>query len=400
MNPPAPSRFPGWLVLLGALMAVAPLSIDMYLPGFPAVAREFKVAPGAVQLTLAAFFVGISLGQLFYGPISDRFGRRKPLYIGFALYGLASIACALAPTVTALAGWRFVQAVGGCAGIVITRAVVRDRCEPVAAAKAFSVLMLVMGIAPILAPLFGGLIITWFSWRVIFAVLAVFAALCLAGIHFGLKESLDRRHVHPLELGRTLRSYGSLLLDRHFMSHTLASGLAMTGMFAYIAGSPFVIIELYGVPATHYGWVFGANAFGLIAASQINGRLLHRHTLSQLLKNALWLPPLAGMALLGAAALGHPPLPVVLAGLFAYVTSIGFIAPNGGALALQHQGHRAGVASALMGSLQFLLATLAGLIMGVWHSQSLWPLATMMALCGSSAFLLHRRLALPTEQTA
>jgi len=394
---PTPSRFPAWLILLGALMAVAPLSIDMYLPGFPAVAREFGVAPGAVQLTLATFFVGLAIGQLFYGPISDRFGRKKPLYVGYTLYGLASLGCALAPGVTALAGWRFVQAIGGCAGMVISRAIVRDRCDPVAAAKAFSVLMLVMGVAPILAPLLGGWVVALAGWRVIFGLLVLFASLCLIAIHFTLEESLDKAQPHPLELRRVLRGYAELLRDRHFMSYTFSSGLAMGGMFAYIAGSPFVLIQIYGIPATDYGWVFGSNALGLISASQLNTRLLRRYKLNRILQQALWAPLLAGLGLLLAALAGHPPLYVILPGFFVYITSLGFAAPNGSALALQHQGRRAGMASALMGSLQFSLATVMGLVMGVWHSNSVLPLATLMAGCGVSAFAVHRLVAMRVE---
>ena len=394
---PTPTRLPAWLILLGALMAVAPLSIDMYLPGFPAVAREFGVAPGAVQLTLATFFVGLAIGQLFYGPISDRFGRKKPLYVGYTLYGLASLGCALAPGVTALAGWRFVQAIGGCAGMVISRAIVRDRCDPVAAAKAFSVLMLVMGVAPILAPLLGGWVVALAGWRVIFGLLVLFASLCLIAIHFTLEESLDKAQPHPLELRRVLRGYAELLRDRHFMSYTFSSGLAMGGMFAYIAGSPFVLIQIYGIPATDYGWVFGSNALGLISASQLNTRLLRRYKLNRILQQALWAPLLAGLGLLLAALAGHPPLYVILPGFFVYITSLGFAAPNGSALALQHQGRRAGMASALMGSLQFSLATVMGLVMGVWHSNSVLPLATLMAGCGVSAFAVHRLVAMRVE---
>ena len=398
MSLPVPaSRFPTWLVLLGILMTVAPLSIDMYLPGFPAVAREFGVAPGAVQLTLATFFVGLAIGQLFYGPISDRFGRKKPLYVGYTLYGLASLGCALAPGVTALAGWRFVQAIGGCAGMVISRAIVRDRCDPVAAAKAFSVLMLVMGVAPILAPLLGGWVVALAGWRVIFGLLVLFASLCLIAIHFTLEESLDKAQPHPLELRRVLRGYAELLRDRHFMSYTFSSGLAMGGMFAYIAGSPFVLIQIYGIPATDYGWVFGSNALGLISASQLNTRLLRRYKLNRILQQALWAPLLAGLGLLLAALAGHPPLYVILPGFFVYITSLGFAAPNGSALALQHQGRRAGMASALMGSLQFSLATVMGLVMGVWHSNSVLPLATLMAGCGVSAFAVHRLVAMRVE---
>lgn len=402
MNGDATPRIPSWLVLLGALIAVAPLSIDMYLPSFPAVAHGFGVDSGAVQLTLATFFIGVALGQTLYGPVSDRYGRKKPLYVGLSLYAMASLGCAFAPSITALAGWRFVQALGGCAGMVITRAIIRDRCAPLEAAKAFSLLMLVMGIAPILAPLLGGWIMAFFSWRAIFIVLTLFALACLLAVHRNLEETLEPSKQHPLELGRVLRNYGTLLRDRHFMAYTLSSGMVMSGMFAYIAGSPFVLIELYKIPAQDYGWVFGANAFGYIALSQVNARQLRDPgSMTRTLRRALWAPLLASLGMLAVVlALGHPPLVLILLGLFIYVGSLGFITPNSTAIALQHQGHRAGTASALMGSLQFTLATACGTIMGFWHAGTALPLAAVMAACGTGSFAVYRLLGLPLEQRA
>lgn len=381
------SRIPGWIVLMGALTAIAPLSIDMYLPSFPAIAAELS-ALGRVELTLAAFFIGVALGQLFYGPISDRFGRKPPLYVGLALFALASTGAALATNIEALVWWRFLQGLGGCAGMVIARAVVRDRCAPQEAAKAFSLLMLVMGLAPILAPLLGSLLLKVASWRALFAVLAVFAVLCLLAIWKTLAESHDSKNAEPLHLGRVLKDYAALLKHRPFMAYTLSSGLAFSGMFAYIAGSPFVVMQLHGLTPQQYGWMFGINACGLIAASQLNMFLLRRHDMTTLLQAGLFVAAGAGIFLSTLAWLHMLTLPLLLAGFFVFTSSMGLIAPNGGAAALADQGAKAGTASALMGALQFTLATLAGASMSLWHDGSVIPLVTVMMFCGGVASLL------------
>jgi DHA1 family bicyclomycin/chloramphenicol resistance-like MFS transporter len=382
-------RLPGWIILMGALTAIGPLSIDMYLPGFPAIAAEFG-AVGRVELTLASFFIGIALGQLFYGPISDRFGRKPPLYIGLVLFTLASVGAATSNSIEALIFWRFIQGLGGCAGMVIARAVVRDRCAPQEAAKAFSLLMLVMGLAPILAPLIGGLLLKLSNWRAIFALLTLFGSLCTIAIWKGLNETHRHHHTAPLRLGNVLRHYGRLLKDKPFMAYTLSSGFAYAGMFAYIAGSPFVLIQLQGISPQHYGWVFGSNAFGLIAASQINARLLRRHDMIFLLRAALFVVAGAGLFLTTLAVLQLLTLPLLLGGLFVFISSLGFISPNASAAALAKQGAEAGAASALMGALQFSLATLAGASMSLWHDGSVLPLAGVLGICGLSAWLTLR----------
>ncbi|MFN3581697.1 MAG: multidrug effflux MFS transporter, partial [Pseudomonas sp.] len=235
-----------FLLILGGLSAFGPLAIDLYLPAFPAMAESFGTDSKHIQLSLAAYFVGLAIGQVFYGPVADRYGRRKPLLFGIGLFATASLACALAPTLEWLLAARFAQALGGCAGMVVTRAVVRDLCTPIEAAKAFSQLMLVMGIAPILAPLAGGWILTIGDWSLIFLFLTTFAALFALAVFFGLPETLAQdRPKSPLSSawGR----YMGLLREPLFMCHALTGGFAMAGMFAYIAGSPFIIIELYGV---------------------------------------------------------------------------------------------------------------------------------------------------------
>lgn len=390
MNTPAPTtRFPAWLLLLSALSALGPLSIDMYLPAFSAIGEGLNTNTGKVQLTLASYFIGLCLGQLVYGPLSDRFGRVKPILFGLALYTVASIGCAFASSIESLIVWRFIQAIGGCAGMVITRAIIRDRCEPMEAAKAFSVLILVMGLAPILAPLAGGMMVDAFAWPAIFIALAVFGGVIWLISLKGLAETMTSPPM-PLAFGSIFSGYLSLLKNRHFVTQSLTGGLATSGMFAYITGSPFVLIELYEISPTHYSWIFGLNALGLIAGSQINAKLLGRFSLEGMLKMALWVPPLAGLTLVAAGFMDQAPLWMLLLAFFAFVSSLGFINPNSSSLALAPHGQRAGMASALMGSMQFFTATIAGVILGLWHTESVMPLAVIMALCGSGAWLMLR----------
>lgn len=383
---------PGLFLLLGSLTAIGPLSIDMYLPSFPSIARTFSAEGGAVQFTLAAFFIGLAIGQAFYGPLADRFGRKPPLYGGMALYVLATIGCALSTSIEMLAFCRFVQALGGCAGMVVPRAIVRDHFEAQGAARAFSLLMLVMGIAPILAPILGGWILQVGSWHAIFWCLAAYGSISLVTIHFGLEESHPADPSKPLHPVTTLKNYFSLCKDRSFIGNVLAGGLAHSGLFAYIAGSPFVIIELWQIPASQFGWIFGSNAFAYIAASQINARLLRTHRMQDILRRSIWMPLIFGLLLLFAGATRIGGLPLLLIGLFGYMASLGFIGPNTTANALAQQGHRAGLASALMGTLQFGLATLASTVIGLLHAKSALPMTGMMAICGISSLLLYRTL--------
>lgn len=382
--------FPPWLILLGALTALGPLSIDMYLPSFPAIAHSLAATPGSVQLTLASFFIGLAIGQAIYGPFSDRFGRKPPLYFGLVIYILATVGCVFATDINQLIALRFLQALGGCAGMVISRAVVRDRCTIQEMARAFSTLMLIMGLAPILAPILGGWVVTTMGWRAIFGIQMLFALGCLINVHFFFKESHNTEHSQALELGKVLKGYARLLGDKAFMRHTLTGSLIMGAFFGYIAGSPFIIIELFGVPAEHFGWVFGANAAGFIISSQFNARALKNHSTASLLRRAIWFPAVAGLSLLLLQITGLLSFPLLLAGLFVFIASMGFITPNTSAMALQNHGKNAGLASALLGTLQFGCATLAGLLMGLWHDNSPLPLMTLMAVCGAGAWLINR----------
>ncbi|MBK4991145.1 MULTISPECIES: multidrug effflux MFS transporter [Pseudomonas] len=382
------------VLILGALSAFGPLAIDFYLPAFPAMAQAFATDEQHVQATLAAYFLGLSMGQLLYGPVADRFGRRKPLMFGVTLFTLASLACAYAPSLDALVLARFVQALGGCAGMVLSRAIVSDKCDPVASAKVFSQLMLVMGLAPILAPMLGGVLVNLVGWQSIFLALSLFSAGCLLAVSLGLPESMPA-HVPRQPLSGALRQYLRLAGDRVFLGHALTGGIAIAGMFAYIAGSPFVFIKLYGVPAEHYGWFFGANAAGFILVAQVNARLLARRGPAFLLARAVWVYLAAGVALLGVAAVKPTALWPLLVPLFVCIASLGCILPNASACAMSGQGARAGSASALMGCVQFSVAAGAAALVGVLHDGSAVPMALVMSLCGAlvvSAALLTRRL--------
>jgi DHA1 family bicyclomycin/chloramphenicol resistance-like MFS transporter len=382
------------ILILGALSAFGPLAIDFYLPGFPAIALAFGTDEKHVQLTLASYFLGLSIGQLAYGPVADRFGRRVPLLVGVGLFTLASLACAFAPTLEWLIAARFVQALGGCAGMVLSRAIVSDKCDAVQSAKVFSQLMLVMGLAPILAPMLGGLLVNLYGWQSIFLVLTAFSAVCSLAVALGLPESMPAAHPrHPL--AGALGQYRRLLADRIFLGHALTGGIAIAGMFAYIAGSPFVFIKLYGVPPEHYGWLFGANAAGFILVAQVNARMLGKLGPALLLSRAVWVYLAAALVLLGIAGLHTQALWPLLIPLFICIASLGCIIPNASACAMNGQWARAGSASALLGCLQFSVAAGASALVGVLHDGSAVPMAMVISLCGIfavSAAVLTGRL--------
>lgn len=377
------------LLILGALSAFGPLAIDFYLPSFPTLARAFATDVEHVQLSLAAYFAGLAIGQLVYGPLADRFGRRKPLLAGVLLFSLASLACALAPSLEWLIAARFVQALGGCAGMVVSRAVVRDLCDPINSAKVFSQLMLVMGLAPILAPLGGGLLLNTLGWPSIFICLTLFSFICLLAVAQWLPETLAK-DAPPAPLRGALGEYKRLFADLPFLGYALTGGCAIAGMFAYIAGSPFVFIELYGIPAEHYGWLFGSNALGFILVAQLNAWLVARHGPGYWLRRTVWFYLACGVALLGVALARPVVLWPLLPPLFGCIASLGVLLPNASALAMAGQGRHAGSASALLGSLQFGIAASAAAMVGLLHDGSAWPMALVICGCGVLAVLCSR----------
>lgn len=376
-------------LVLGALSALGPLAIDMYLPSFPAIARDFGTTPAAVQATLAFYFIGLASGQVFYGPVSDRWGRKPPLYFGLALFLLASCGCALATHIESLMTFRLVQALGGGASMVIARAVVRDHFGEHDAARLLSTLMLVMGLAPILAPLLGGQLVTTLGWRSIFWFQAAAAGLLLLGVFRYLPESLppERRHRHGI--GAIVGLYARLLRNRLFMADTLAASLMTAAMFSYISGSPFVFMEVYGVTPGHYGLFFGGNAFGLIATSQLTGRLLLRFKARDVLRVVLLVAAGAALLMLAAALTGIGGFAGILIPLFVAVSCQGLASPLTAALALAPQGKNAGTASALLGMLPFLAGAAGGSLVGALYDGSAAPMALVIAACAAGACSIH-----------
>ena len=382
---------------MGALIAFAPMSIDMYLPALPRMTLELRSTPAVAQLTVAAFLIGLALGQLIYGPLSDRIGRRKPVLAGIALFLVATVGCALAPTMEALVGWRFVQALGGCAGVVVSRAIVRDRCDHQESARIFSILMLIMGVAPILAPLIGGYIQQAAGWRAIFWVLFGFAALTAVAVWFQAPESRSEETSRRARSETPLAAYLALLSNRGVMGYVLVGGLASSAMFTYIAASPELLIGTYGVRDVDFGWIFGMNAAGIIGASQMNRLLLRRRRADGVLQAALVIGVLAGMALVAAAFTGIGGLPALLAPLFFAVAVHGLGSPNAVAGAMAMDPHRAGSLSALVGCVQFGLGAGAAALAGLFHDGSARPMAVVILVCLAAALATFLTMAKPAQ---
>ncbi|QKV75456.1 multidrug effflux MFS transporter [Amycolatopsis sp. Hca4] len=396
-EPTAPSRRAQlkFVLVLGGLTAFGPLSIDMYLPALPRMAADLHAADSTVQLTLSAFIVGLALGQLVLGPLSDALGRRRPLLVGLALYVVGSVLCAVSPDAWLLVAARLVQSLGAAAGIVIARATVRDLFSGTAMTKFFSTLMLVSGLAPILAPLIGGQLLTWTSWRGVFVVLTAFGALLLAVVVFFLPEPSAVRS--PLRLGPVMRTYGRLVLDRSFAGYALAAGLLFASMFAYISGSSFALQGVYGLSPQAYSVVFGVNGVGIVLAGQLNGRLVGRVRERALLLSGLLLGVIGG-ALVLASVLFRAPLALLLVSLFLLVSSIGLVMPNASSLALASHARSAGAASALLGVLQFVVGAVATPLVGLGGPGTAVPMAATMA--GFAVLALVAYLALTREVTA
>ncbi len=375
------------VLILGLLTAFGPLSIDMYLPALPKIAEDFGVELSSVQLSLASFLIGIAVGQIFYGPITDKWGRKKPLYIGLALYAIASFLCATSSQVDGLIAFRFIQALGSCAGMVISRAVVRDLYNPQDSAKVFSLLMLIMGVAPILAPVLGSFLVTDLGWRAIFWVLTSIASLTILAVYFFLKET----HTPDADfrISRTFHTYLEILKDKEFTGNSLSLSFVYAGMFAYITGSPFVFIEYFHLSPSMFSIIFGTNAFGLIFFSQVNGRLLRRHTPQRLVRLTLPVTALGGGFLLLEGFFGGPVWVMCLA-LFSYLMTLGLIAPNAAACALAYQKKSAGSASALMGTIQFSISAIASTMVSHFHDGTLRPMTFVIFTCAALALILYR----------
>lgn len=384
------------VVVLGALSAFGPLSIDLYLPGLPELSDDLGAAAWEGQLTLTSCLAGLALGQLLAGPLSDRLGRRRPLLTGLVGYVVASIACAAAPSVYALVALRLVQGLAGAAGIVIARAVVRDLRTGAAAARLFSLLLLVTGLAPTLAPILGGQLLRITSWRGLFVTLAAIVLVLLVATAGWLPETLPQERRDTSGWLQTMRTFADLVRDRVFLGYALVPGIAFGEMFAYISGSPFVLENVYGVSQQLFGVIFAVNALGLVACAQLNAVLVGRHSLERLLAGGLGLGAAASVVLLAVILIGGIGLWGVLPCLFAIVAALGFVLPNASALALTDYPHVAGSASALLGVLQFLVGAATAPLVGIAGAHSAVPMGVVAATLGltaAGAMTLARRAA-------
>ncbi|MDQ6423171.1 multidrug effflux MFS transporter [Paenibacillus sp. LHD-117] len=373
-------------VILGSLSGIGPLSIDMYLPALPALSDDLGASASLTQLSLTACLVGIALGQLIVGPISDVRGRRAPLLIGMAVYSIISLLCVVSPSIWAFIFLRFVQGFAGAAGIVIARASVRDLYSGVELTKFFALLMLINGAAPILAPMIGAEIVTFTSWRGVFAVLSGSGLLMLAAVFVGLKETLPPERRSRGGLRNTIITFRRLLGNSIFMGYAFTQGLMMAAMFAYISGSSFVLQELYGVTPRGYSLVFGLNGAGIIVASQIAGRLAGKVEARRMLAIGLSIAGAGALILMGAVTL-ELGLPLVIAGLFFIVSSVGITGATTTSLALQDQGSSAGSASALLGMLSFVFGGAAAPLVGLGGEGTALPLAIVILLLIAAAFV-------------
>jgi MFS transporter, DHA1 family, multidrug resistance protein len=383
-------------LILGSLTAVGPIAIDAYLPAFPTIAHDFQAAASSVQLTLTGLLVGLALGQVVAGPLSDVLGRRRPLVVGLAAYAAASLACAVAPSAEVLIVFRVVQGLGAATGVVIARAIVRDLFTGDDAARFFSLLVIVTATSPIFAPLLGSFVLHLMSWRGIFALLSAVGAILTGAVLFGLRETLPPQRRRGGGVPDALRSYRTLLTDRVFLGYALTFGAPFIGIFGYISGSSFVLQNLYGLSPQTYGLLFGLNGLGLVGASQVNRFLVGRVRPTRLLGVGIIGLATGSLLLAGGLLIGGLGVIAVVAPLALLVASVGFVAPNATALALSGHPEMAGTGSAILGILQFGLGAAVAPLIGLAGTHSAMPMAIafgVAAACAAASFLVIARAA-------
>jgi DHA1 family bicyclomycin/chloramphenicol resistance-like MFS transporter len=373
---------------LGLLSALGAFSIDMYLPGFPAIAKDLNTTVAHVTLSITSFFIGISLGQMIYGPLLDKFGRKKPLYIGLVVYLATSIACAYAPDANALIGIRFLQALGACAGMVASRALVRDIFPVNENAKVFSLLMLVLAISPIIAPTLGGYMTSSFGWQSIFFVLAFIAAVALVTVYFALPAGREPDKKLSLLPRPIIKGFLEVAKEPQFYTYAFAGAIASSGLYAYIAGSPFVFMELYHVSDKQYGWIFAIIAMGLIVASQVNTLLLRKYTSEQIIRVTLFCQCLAGLSLVFGVWFNVLNLYSTIFLIWIFLSTQGFAFPNSSALSLAPFSRNAGTASALMGAIQLGLGAISTALVSMFNNNTAMPMAAVMCVCAITSFIV------------
>lgn len=387
-NKTTQSRNPTFIILiLGALSTVGPFSIDMYLPSFPQIAQSLGCPIARVSLSLSSYFIGMGLGQIIYGPFLDHFGRKRPLYFGLGLYILSSVGCLAAGSLDILIALRFLQALGGCAAGVASMAMVRDFFHVKESAKVFSLLMLILSVSPLLAPTVGGFVTLHLGWRWIFVLLAAISLAILAVVFFFLPEGHKPDPNATLSLKKSLKNFAMILKEPKFHAYAIVGSLSISGLFAYIAGSPIIFLEIYNVGPKFYGAIFAFLAVGFIGGSQVNIWLLKRYSSEDILSKAIWGQCLVGMLFLLFALAGWLNLAGTLVFLFAVLSCAGMVNPNAGALALRPFGRHAGSASALLGFIQISFGSLTSGAVGFFNFKSALPTITLLALTALAGLL-------------
>lgn len=377
------------ILILGSLAALGPFSIDMYLPGFDAIAKDLGTTAPKVSLSLSGFFIGISVGQLLYGPLLDKFGRKKPLYIGLLLYVGASIACLLVKDINQLIALRFVQAIGSCATAVASVAMVRDLFSVNESPRVFASLMLVIALSPMLAPTAGGYLISAFGWQSVFLFLAVMAFLMLIAVILFLPESFVPDPEYSLKPAPIIKSFMSVVVEPQFYTYALVSSLCFSGLFTYVAASPMVFMNLYGVSETGYGWIFALLSVAFIGASQVNSLLLRWFSSRSIVRWALAVQTVFSILFLLAALNGMLNLISTLVFVAIFLSCLGLINPNASALTLAPFFKNAGSASALMGAIQMGLGAFASVLVSLFPEKSILPMPLIMTVVCCTAFLVH-----------
>jgi DHA1 family bicyclomycin/chloramphenicol resistance-like MFS transporter len=381
-------RYFSLILILGTLTALGPFSIDMYLPGFPAIALDLRTTVARVALSLSSFFVGISAGQLLYGPLLDRFGRKPPLLLGLALYVVASVGCLAVHRIEVLIALRFVQAIGSCAAAVASVALVRDLFPVKDNAKVFALLMLVVGVSPMVAPTVGGYVAAVFGWRAVFVALGGLGTLLLAATVLWLPTNYVPDPTLSLKPRPILTNFWAVLREPQFTTYALTGAVSFSGLFAYVSGSPLVFMDIFHVGGKVYGWLFAFLSIGLIGASQVNTYLLRRYRSEQIVLAALGCQVLTTFALLGLTSAGVLGLGGTIALLFVFLGCLGFTSPNTSALSLAPFTRNAGSASALLGAIQMGMGALASVGVSLFNARTAIPMATIMAVTSLLALLL------------
>ncbi|WP_183570129.1 multidrug effflux MFS transporter [Paenibacillus endophyticus] len=375
-------------LLLGIFSTLGPFTIDMYLPAFPEIVKQYETTASLVQLSLTACLLGLGIGQLVMGSMSDVYGRRGPLLISMAVYAIASLACAFSPNIGLLIVFRFVQGFAASAGIVISRAIARDLYSGHELTKFFSMLLLVGNLGPLVAPVTGSGILTFTNWKGVFVMLAVLGIYLLTMTKWGLQETLPSDQRRPSNFMQQLQNYGLLLRDRQFVGYMLAQGIMIAGVFAYVSGTPFIYQNIYGASPTVFALLFGSNGISLIIGSQLVGRMAHRVSEHTFLLIGLLLACVASVAVL-IVALFHGPLIALVIPLFCFVAAIGITSTAAFPLAMESQSHMAGSAAALLGVIPFLLGAIVSPLVGIAGEDTAVPLGVIILLTSVSAMLAY-----------